>query len=98
MATITKTEHPHITHVEGICGGCPIITGTRTPVRAIVGYYKMGMSPDDIVASLPHLNLAKVHDALSYYYDHKEEIDKDIEDNSEENVMKLYPPNKYDIK
>lgn len=97
MKTATKTEHPHITHAEGICGGRPIIKDTRTPVRAIVEYHKMGMSPDEIIKSLPHLNLAQVHDALSYYYDHQKEIDKDIEENSEENVKKQYPPGKYTL-
>lgn len=97
MTTITKTEHPHIAYVEGTCGGRPIINGTRTPVRAIVGYYKMGMSPEEIVRSLPHLSLAQVHDSLSYYYDHQQEIDNDIEENSEENVRKLYPPSKYPL-
>ncbi|HHT9126148.1 MAG TPA: DUF433 domain-containing protein [Candidatus Brocadiia bacterium] len=98
MATTIKTEHPHITHVEGTCGGRPIVNGTRTPVRAIVCYYKTGMSPEEIVTSLPHLSLAQVHDALSYYYDHQDEINKDIEENSEANVTKLYPPGKYTIK
>ena len=36
----------------------------------------MGMSPDDIISALLHLNHAQIHDALSYYYDHKDEIDK----------------------
>ena len=41
-----------------------------------IRYEVMGMSPDDIISALLHLNHAQIHDALSYYYDHKDEIDK----------------------
>ena len=36
----------------------------------------MGMSTDDIIVALPHLNLPQIHDALSYYYERKNEMDK----------------------
>jgi len=86
-----KTEHSHIVKRAGICGGEPIIDGTRTPVRAIVGYYKMGMTVEEILEGLPHLKPAEVYDALAYYFDHQEEIERDIEEDSEENLMKRYP-------
>ena len=35
---------------------------------------------------LPHLSLAQIYDALSFYYDHQAEIDADIEANREEHV------------
>jgi uncharacterized protein (DUF433 family) len=38
----------------------------------------MGMKPEEIIAEIPHLNLAQVHAALAYYYAHKEQIDADI--------------------
>jgi hypothetical protein len=36
---------------------------------------------DEIVAMYPSLNHAMVHDALSFYYDHRELIDRLIEEN-----------------
>ncbi|MDR4497506.1 MAG: hypothetical protein MRK02_06225 [Candidatus Scalindua sp.] len=36
----------------------------------------------------PHLNLSQIYDALSYYYDHKDESDKDIESGSEISLSK----------
>ena len=89
--TVVKTGHSYIVRVEGICGGRPIIQGTRTPVRSIVGYFKMGMSPEEILEGLPHMNLAQIYDALSYYYDHQEEIERDIQEDSEKNLMKKFP-------
>lgn len=83
-----KTIHPYVTQKEDIQGGKPIIVGTRTPVRSIVFYHKMGDTPEEILDKYPHLTLAQIYDALSYYYDHKEEIDNDIESDSEEKVRR----------
>jgi uncharacterized protein (DUF433 family) len=70
-----------------ICGGSPAIAGTRFPVRlAVIYVLKHGLTPEELVARFPHLTLAQVHDALSYYYDNREEIEKDIVQNSEEAV------------
>ena len=70
--------YPHITRKKSILGGIPVVSSTRTPVRAIAGYYQMGMNPDEILQSLPHLTLAQVHAALTYYFDHQKIIDRDI--------------------
>ena len=91
--TLNK-KHPHITNRKGICGGEPVIDGTRTPVRSIVGYYKLGMSVDEILEGLPYLKAAEVYDALAYYFDNPEEIEEYIEDNDEEKLMKKYPSGK----
>jgi uncharacterized protein (DUF433 family) len=48
----------------------------------------MGSAAEEIQAKLPHLSLAQIHDALSFYYDHQEEIDADIEANREEYVRR----------
>lgn len=73
-----KNAYAHITQSQRLPGGIPIVAGSRTPVRAIAGYYQMGMSADEILQSLPHLTLAKIHAALAYYFDHKREIDRDL--------------------
>lgn len=70
--------YPHITRDRAILGGIPVVAGTRTPVRAIAGYYQMGMNADEILQSLPHLTLAHLHAALAYYFDHQKQIDRDI--------------------
>lgn len=73
----TKT-YPHIARHRAVLGGIPVVAGTRTPVRAIAGYYQMGLTADEILQSLPHLSLAQLHAALAYYFDHQKEIDRDI--------------------
>ncbi|MEX2236326.1 MAG: DUF433 domain-containing protein [Dehalococcoidia bacterium] len=77
-----KTDHPHIVKTEGTVGGRPRIKGTRIGVHFIVGFINMGVGPEEILEMYPHLTPAGVYDAISYYYDHKEEVDKNIEENT----------------
>lgn len=73
------TGHPHVTHIPEVCGGRPVVQGTRIPVKVLVGYHRMGYSPTEILAGFSDLTPAQLHDALSYYYDHQAEIDADME-------------------
>lgn len=86
MSTLTKeVKHPYITSDRKIRGGEPIIAGTGIRVLDVaVRYEIMGMSPDDILVAFPHLSLSQVHDALSYYYEHKDEIDRKWKDDIKE--------------
>jgi uncharacterized protein (DUF433 family) len=77
----TTTEHLYVVTDDKILGGEPIIKGTRTPLRAIVEIYRLGTTPEEIPSHLPHLTLAQVFDALSYYNDHQDEINAYIERN-----------------
>ncbi|MDT5123284.1 MAG: hypothetical protein QOC96_2766 [Acidobacteriota bacterium] len=77
----TATEHLYIETDEEILGGEPIIKGTRTPVRAVVETWRMGVAAEEITHHLPHLTQAQVFDALSYYSDHQAEINHYIERN-----------------
>jgi len=78
---VQATEHIYIVRDDAILGGEPIIRGTRTPVRAIVETWRMGVAPEEIPQGLPHITLAQVFDALSYYLDHQNEINNYIEHN-----------------
>ena len=77
----TTTEHCYIVKDDQILGGEPIIKGTRTPVRAIVEMWRLGIAPEEVPTRLPHLTLAQVFDALSYYSDYRDEINRFIERN-----------------
>jgi uncharacterized protein (DUF433 family) len=66
-----------VDHVD-TAGPRPVITGTDIKVSQIASEHEHhGMSPDEIVEAHPHLTLADVHAALSYYYDHRDEIRRD---------------------
>ena len=71
----------HIERTVGICGGRPRIAGSRIRVQDIVVWHEaLGLSPEEIVAQHPQLSLANVHAALAYYYDHRDEIRRDMEE------------------
>jgi uncharacterized protein (DUF433 family) len=78
---VQTTEYLYIVRDDRILSGEPIIKGTRTPVRAIVETWRMGVAPEEIPKGLPHLTLAQVFSALTYYSDHQDEINNYIERN-----------------
>jgi uncharacterized protein (DUF433 family) len=78
---VTVTSSRYITRNSEILSGEPIVTGTRTSVRAIVGLWRLGIMPEEILNHLPHLALAQIFDALSFYLDHQTEINEYIERN-----------------
>ena len=73
-----ETEHPHIVRVHGVCGGRPIIKGTRLSVRHIAQMYKAGDTVEEIIQAHPYVKSAAVYDAISYYLDHQQEIEQEI--------------------
>ncbi|MCK4575566.1 DUF433 domain-containing protein [candidate division WOR-3 bacterium] len=76
------TKHYYVVCDNKILGGEPVIKGTRTPVRAIIELWRMGLSPEEIRTKLPHITLAQIFSALSYYEDHSEEINNYIKKNT----------------
>ena len=69
------THNGHIVATPGTNGGRPRIDGTRIRVQDVAVWSEEGgKTPAQIVAAYPHLTLAQVHAALSYYYDHREQI------------------------
>ena len=91
METQTTTEVravlPNLEHIEltpGVCGGKPRIKGHRIKVQHVVVWHeRMGLSPDEIVSEHPGLTLADVYAALTYYWDHRAQIDADIHEGRE---------------
>ena len=76
----TKTLDQHIEVTPGIAGGKPRIAGHRITVQNIVIWHeRIGKDADEIAAECD-LTLSDVYAALAYYYDHRSEIDREIEE------------------
>jgi len=91
---IKEVRHPYISVSKKIRDGEPVISSTGIRVLDIaVRYEIMGMAPEDIIVAFPHLTLPQIHDALSYYYEHKYEMDKMWKDalKKVEALKKLHP-------
>lgn len=60
------------------------IAGTRVRVQDIYALAELqGASPDDVVLALPHLTLGQVYAALSYYFDHRDDILREMREDDE---------------
>ena len=80
---VIRIKHPYVRKVKEVCGGRAIVEGTRISVWIIIGWLERGYSPELIQKDIyPHLTLAQIHDAISYYYDNREEVDRDIKENN----------------
>ncbi|NER96969.1 MAG: DUF433 domain-containing protein [Symploca sp. SIO1B1] len=63
-----------------IRAGRPTIVGTGVTVRRLVSWYKLGLTPEEILNRIghPNLDLAKIYAALTYYHANREEIEADL--------------------
>lgn len=77
MSSAVQIEHIEMT--PGVVGGKPSIAGRRISVQDIaIWHERMGQSVDEI-ATYYELGLSDIYAALTYYYDHRVEIDQSIE-------------------
>ena len=76
MATISV--YPHIVKENGT--PARLESHPRTRVALIVmDYLARGLGPEDLVRHYPYLKLAEVHAAMTYYHDHTQEINAEIQ-------------------
>jgi uncharacterized protein (DUF433 family) len=60
--------------------GIPYIAGTTMKiVELVTSHLAYGWSPAELHFQYPHITLSQIHSALSYYWDHQEDIDADID-------------------
>lgn len=73
--TMTSYEH-----VQLDANSVPIIVGTNMKVvELVMAQLAHGWSPEELHFQHPYLSLGQIHSALAYYWDHKAELDADIE-------------------
>lgn len=75
---LTVTEHiissPHVR------GGKPVVAGTRMTVADVaLMYLRLGLTLPEIAGKY-NIPMAGLYAAMTYYYDHKPEIDESIEE------------------
>ena len=67
-----------LTRSPEIRDGRPRIAGTGITVHRIAVWYKLGNDPEEIVRQIPHLTIAQVFAALTYYHANRDEIEADL--------------------
>ena len=73
-----ETKHRYIEKDPSKYEGKAVIKGTRIPVVSLVNHYRTGMTVEEIIEGYPSLTPAQLYDALSYYFDNKDEIDREF--------------------
>ncbi len=73
------------THIEVDDRGVAWIAGTKVKVvEVVLDKVAHGSSPEEIHFQHPHLSLAQIHGALTYYYENQNKIDEQIRSGLEE--------------
>lgn len=69
-----------ISHIEVDEEGVAWVSGTKVKVIEVaLDKLAHGSSVEEMHFQYPHLSLAQIHAALSYYYDHQLELDAEIQ-------------------
>lgn len=75
--TLTATDYKYVELNER---NIPIIAGTTMKVVELVeAQIAYGWSPEELHLNHRYLTMSQIHSALAYYWDHKAELDGDIE-------------------
>ena len=69
-----------ITRTPGVLGGKPCVRGHRIGIHRVAGWWKLGLSIEEIGERLSSLTPAEIHVALAYYHLHREEIEGFLEE------------------
>jgi uncharacterized protein (DUF433 family) len=78
------TATPAYPHLATNDQGAMVLAGTTMKVVELVMAQRAhGWSPEELHFQFPHLPLGHIHAALAYYYDHKAELDADIDRETE---------------
>ncbi len=80
MVMAAKTVYPYITKDPEVCGGKACIDGTRIRVMDIVSLKRQGYDPERMLEAYPSLSLAQIYAALSYSYEHADEIEASFDE------------------
>ena len=74
---LNRTEYEHIVLNQD---QVPTISGTNMKVtELILDHVAYGWSPEELHFQHSYLTMGQIHSALAYYWDHKPDIDRDIE-------------------
>jgi uncharacterized protein (DUF433 family) len=74
---LSETRYEHILLNED---HVPMISGTTMKViELVLDHLAYGWSPEELRFQHPYLAMGQIYSALAYYWDHKAELDQDIE-------------------
>lgn len=71
MSTLppVRVPHPHVTVLENVRDGEPVIEGTVIPVHRLFSWHRQGTTVETLLRRYPQLGPARIFDALAFAYD-----------------------------
>ena len=90
MLAETRYEHVVLNDAH-----VPLISGTTMKVvELVLAQAAYGWSAEELHIQFSHLTLGQIYSALAYYWDHRDELDRNIEQRLEKvnNLQKSIPP------
>ena len=74
---LAETRYEHVVLSDS---RVPLISGiTMKVVELVLAQAAYGWSAEELHIQFPHLTLGQIYSALAYYWDHRDELDTDIE-------------------
>lgn len=73
-----RVMYPHVQLDPDVLGGCPVVAGSRVPVRRLWAWHRGGSSVETLLRRYPQLGAAKILSALAFAYDNEELIEEDL--------------------
>lgn len=84
MNTVVETPSTDlgsiIARTPGVLGGKPHIRGHRVGVHRVAGWWKLGLTIEQIGERLSTLSPAEIHAAMAYYHLHRSEVEGYLEE------------------
>jgi uncharacterized protein (DUF433 family) len=84
MNSVLPTEHPHVRRDER---GRPLVGTAGLELHVLAEYWRLGWSLDELAGGYPYLTMAEILDGLSYYLDHRDEVEALIRANRPPEVI-----------
>lgn len=80
-----RTKRTEYKHVLLWPDGTPTVSGTRLKVKHLAALHRNGgKTVEALRDAYPDYSPGEIYSALAYYYDHRKEIDREIERGREE--------------
>lgn len=80
----TRTNHKHINLNQQREA---YIAGSRVKVKQLIFHYRSGVSIEEILEGFPNITAAQFFDALSYYHDHKDQVNESLQRDDLETIQ-----------
>jgi uncharacterized protein (DUF433 family) len=84
MAADMADQLPGIEFDPRVCGGSARIAGTRIPVWSLESWRRLGAGEEEILRNYPTLRPSDLLNAWNYVERHRQEIDREIQENAAE--------------